>query len=174
MEQAGSKISRRCDTRPKSAKDGLQVTLQILGLSDEPLTQPSYHDPVLIAIDFENIPGIVNSSTREQNAQVGLAVLDTRDLKTTIPREKLVTTYNFITGSDDYYRRAQLKFLFGKPVHILAKDALISIKQCIPQDRDIILVGHDVRHETYALSQLGIDFKEARISRVLDTSRIAG
>ena len=51
-------------------------------------------------MDFEHIPGIVNSSTREPDAQIGLAVLDTRDLKTSIPREKLVSTYNFITGSE--------------------------------------------------------------------------
>lgn len=78
------------------------------------------------------MPGIVTSSTREPDAQVGLAVLDTRDLKTSIPREKLISTYNFVTGSEKYYRRAQLKFLFGKPVLILAQDILISIKQCIP------------------------------------------
>lgn len=108
MEHTELKIAASSDTRPKIAKDGLQVTLQILGLSDEPLTQPSYHDPVLVAIDFENIRGIVNRSTREPDAQVGLAVLDTRDLKTSRPREKLISTYIFVTGSENYHRRAQL------------------------------------------------------------------
>lgn len=123
-------------------------------------------------IDFENITNVGNISTREANTQVGLAVLDTRDILTSIPSEKLILTYNFVTGSEEHYHQAQLKFLFGKPILILARDMLNSIIQCIPRDRNVLLVGHDVRHELHALSKLRIEFRELRISGLLDTFKI--
>lgn len=160
--------------RPEVAKDGLQIALQALGLSESLPAQSSHRDPILIAIDFENITGIGKDSDsgQEPNTQVGLAVLDTRDITALIPRESLISTYNFVTGSKEHYHRAQLKFLFGKPTLILAKDMLTNIKHCIPQNRNILLVGHDIRHEINALSKLKADFQELRITGLLDTFRM--
>lgn len=116
MGSTDPEIAISTGTRLEIAKDGLQIALQILGLSDEP--HSSYHDPVLIAIDFEGISYIGKVSTRELDTQVGLAILDTRDV-ITLPRNKTISTYNFVTDSREYYHRARLKFLFGKPTHIL-------------------------------------------------------
>lgn len=111
-------------------------------------------------------------STREPETQVGIAVLDTRDITTSKQREKLISTYNFVTGPEEYYYKAQLKFLFGKPEQILARDMLLNVQRCIPRDRNVVLVGHDVRHEISALSKLNIDFRESCILGFLDTFRI--
>lgn len=162
------------EPRPRIAKDGLQIALQVLGLSENPPAQSNHRDPVLIAIDFENITGIGKDlpSGQEPNTQVGLAVLDTRDINISTTRENIISTYNFITGSKEHYRRAQLKFLFGKPILIPAKDMLTNIKHCIPQNRNILLIGHDIRHEINALSKLQANFRELCITGLLDTFQI--
>lgn len=162
------------DPRPEIAKDGLQLALQVLGLSENPPVQSGHHDPVLIALDFENISGIGKDPDfgQEPNTQVGLAVLDTRDITASTPQENIISTYNFITGSKEHYHRAQIKFLFGKPILIPAKDMLTNIKHCIPQNRNIFLIGHDIRHEINAWSKLKADFRELCITGLLDTFRI--
>lgn len=174
MEHTSPANAATSDPRPEIAKDGLQIALQVLGLSESPPAQSNHRDPVLIAIDFENITGIGKDSAsgQEPNTQVGLAVLDTRDINASTPRENIISTYNFTTGSKEHYHRAQLKFLFGKPVLISAKDMLTNIKHCIPQNRNILLIGHDIRHEISALSKLKADFRELCITGLLDTFQI--
>lgn len=174
MEHTSPANAATSDPRPEIAKDGLQIALQVLGLSEKPPAQSSHRDPVLIAIDFEKITGVGKDSTsgQEPNTQVGLAVLDTRDITASTPREDIISTYNFLTGSKEHYHRAQLKFLFGKPILIPAKDMLTNIKHCIPQNRNILLIGHDIKHEINALSKLKADFQELRVTGLLDTFQI--
>lgn len=175
MEHTSPANAATSDPRPEIAKDGLQIALQVLGLSENSPAQSSHRDPVLIAIDFENITGVGKDSTsgQEPNTQVGLAVLDTRDVTASTPREDIISTYNFLTGSKEHYHRAQLKFLFGKPILIPAKDMLTNIKHCIAQNRNILLIGHDIKHEINALSRLKADFQELRVTGLLDTFQIA-
>lgn len=170
MGSTDPEIAISTGTRLEIAKDGLQIALQILGLSDEP--HSSYHDPVLIAIDIEGISAIGKVSTRELNTQVGLAILDITNV-ITLPRKRTVSTYNFVTGSREYYHKAQLRFLFGKPTHILIQDMFTNIQRCIPQNRNIILVGHDVRHEISGLSKHKMNFQKLSILDLLDTFRMA-
>lgn len=174
MEYPSPAKAATSDPRPEIAKDGLQIALQVLGLSENPPVQSSHRDPVLIAIDFENITGIGKDSTsgQEPNTQVGLAVLDTRNITASTPRESIISTYNFITGKEEHFHRAQLKFLFGKPILIPSKDMLTNIKHCIPQNRNVLLIGHDIRHEISALWKLKADFRELRITGLLDTFQI--
>lgn len=110
MEDTSPANTAASDPRPQIAKDGLQIALQVLGLSQKPPAQSNHRDPVLIAIDFENITGIGKDSKsgQETNTQVGLAVLDTRDITASTPRENIISTYNFITGSKEHYHWAQL------------------------------------------------------------------
>ncbi|KAI7777514.1 hypothetical protein LA080_003463 [Diaporthe eres] len=55
MENTSPENAAASYPRPQIAKDGLQIALQVLGLSQKPPAQSSHRDPVLIAIDFENI-----------------------------------------------------------------------------------------------------------------------
>ncbi|KAM6487210.1 hypothetical protein HDV62DRAFT_349305 [Trichoderma sp. SZMC 28011] len=50
---------------------------------------------------------------------------------------------------------------------------LTSIMQCIPLDRKVLLVGHDIRHEIRILRQLKFDFSRFDITGSIDTFRIA-
>lgn len=49
---------------------------------------------------------------------------------------------------------------------------LTNIQHCIPQNRNILLVGHDIRHDINALSKLKADFQELCITGLLDTFRM--
>lgn len=93
--------------RPKVAKDDLGVLLQILGTSDEPATQLNRCDAILIAIDFEITHNFDANLARSSDTQVG-PILDTRDISASTPQEQLISTHNFVTGSPEYYRKAQL------------------------------------------------------------------
>lgn len=150
------------------AKDGLQILLEIFGFSQDPSVQQ--RDIVLVSIDFENTGHFKEHVPQDADRQVGIAILDTKKLSSTAP-EQLISTYNLITGSSNYHRRAMLKFLFGKPTLIDAVDIIHHLNSLIPRGRKIVLVGHDIRHETHILSRLGFD-RQVDIS--LDTYRIAG
>lgn len=149
------------------AKNGLEILLQILGPKEEaPLR---YQDTILVAIDFENNIQFRGDLSRNVDTQLGLAILDTRDISTALSPEKFISTYNFVTGSPKYYRKAMLKFLFGRPVWIKLDKVLDQIKALIPTDRNIILIGHDIRHEIHVLSNLGFNLQGLQC---LDTFRI--
>lgn len=49
---------------------------------------------------------------------------------------------------------------------------LTNIKHCIPQNRNILLIDHDIRHEINALSKLKADFRELCITGLLDMFQI--
>ncbi|KHN94480.1 Polynucleotidyl transferase [Metarhizium album ARSEF 1941] len=150
-------------------KNGLEILLQILGPKEEaPLR---YQDTILVAIDFENNIQFRGDLSRNVDTQLGLAILDTRDISTATSPEKLISTYNFVTGSPKYYRKAMLKFLFRKPVWIKLDEVLDQIKALIPTDRNVILVGHDIRHEVHVLSNIGFNLQGLQC---LDTFRITG
>ena len=110
-----------------------------------------------VAIDFENIANIKDNLSMNLDSQVSLAILDTRDLTSSWP-DKLVSKYNFATGSLSYCQKATRKFLFRKTTIISQKDMLMNIESCIPQTCNIVLVGHDIRHDLHALSTLKFDF----------------
>lgn len=109
------------------AKDGLRVLLEIFSSSEEALGQ--HQDSVIVAVDIENVSGLGKDSPH-LSAQVGLAILDTRNMSSTAP-EKLISTYNWVIGSPEYHRQATLKFLFGKPVLVNRSDILDKIKTLV-------------------------------------------
>ncbi|KAK8087558.1 hypothetical protein PG997_002519 [Apiospora hydei] len=150
------------------AKDGLRVLLDIFGFSRDASVRQ--RDVVLVGIDFENTLLFKEELPEDAETQVGLAILDTRDLSSIEP-SKMISTSNLVTGSADYFERATQKFLFGNSILISTSDMAHQISSLIPHGRDVILVGHDIRHETHILSGLGFHRK---IECCLDTFRITG
>ena len=65
------------------------------------LSRTSACNVVFIAIDFENISNIQRDLSQNLDSEVGLAILDARDLDS-ISSTKLITTYNFASGSLNY------------------------------------------------------------------------
>ncbi|KAL5094247.1 hypothetical protein Trisim1_008345 [Trichoderma cf. simile WF8] len=156
---------------PAMIKDGIQTVLDVIGTSE---MESEYRDSVLVAIDFENTANFDKSTNLPiKDVQVGLAILDPTHLSSSTSSEHLIPTYNFVAGSAEYRRKAELKFLFGKPVVIDHCHMLTSIMQCIPLGRKVLLVGHDIRHEIRILRQLKFDFSRFDITGSLDTFRIA-
>ena len=166
---------REVETTPPSlrsiARNGLSLLLEIFGLSCNSPRSSSISDIVIIAIDFENIGSIKNGFTQKQNCQVGLALLDTKDLRRVSP-SKLISTYNFATGSPSYLAKASKKFLFGESITTQASDMLDRIESVIPQARNMVFVGHGIINDLWALHTLGFKFSALLLS-ILDTSRVA-
>ena len=165
------------------ANDGLQILLHIFGFSRDsgPEEQcDGITDPILVAIDFENTYEFHKGLTPDSDFQVGLAILDTRDLlrrRQSIPPSKIISSFNFVCGSSEYQRKACQNFLFGIPLKIQQSDMLTNINSSILQghdnddeQREIVLVGHAITNELRILSGLGFDFQ--RVSACLDTFKI--
>lgn len=159
---------------------GLEIFHCILGLwrNKEIETALRYSEPVLVGIDFENANSFRRGqpqNTDEPNNQAGLAILDTRDLwKQNIPPEDMIKTFNFVSGAVGYQQTAYLKFLFGSPTETSQRDMLASITGCIPEGRNIVLIGHGFWNDLRALMKLGFDFQQMKVSAYLDTYTICG
>jgi hypothetical protein len=134
------------------------------------LLPSSVSDVVFVAIDFERPHYITNDFRRGyQDTQVGLAIFDTRDLG---PTSKF-TTFNFVTGDDEYFATSVHQYRWGTPEHIPVKSMLSRINTCLRayQDRSIVLVGHGMSSDLSALRALGLDFKQ--VVAKLDTYLLA-
>ena len=150
-------------------ENGLQLLYELLGLKRGPIPS-SLYDAVLVAIDFENINHIQGDLTLNSESQVGLAILDTRNL-TCDRSENLIATYNFASGSSSYQTRASKRFLFGESVALRQDSMLENIQSLIPQDRNVILIGHDIKHDLQALRALKFNFRT--VTNILDTLSIS-
>lgn len=80
------------------AKNGLQILCELHGLDKGPT---NLRDAVLIPIDFENIRHIKGDLSLNLESKVGLAFLDTRNIGLIQP-DKLISTYNFVSGPSSY------------------------------------------------------------------------
>jgi hypothetical protein len=141
---------------------GLEVILNALGLSECSLGQ-SIHQPtgpVLVAIDAENMSN--KSQLRSANCQVGLAIFD--------PHCEAISTYNFVSGSIEYYSKVAPRFLFGESVHTEKSDIGKHVKSIYPESRDTILIGHSLHGELQVLKALHISLP---FTCGVDTQRIA-
>jgi hypothetical protein len=125
--------------QPTINKNGLQLLQELLGLGPADLSDPlGIHDAVLIAIDFEQLGNIRQDDSLNLDSQVGLAILNVRDIMSLNPSE-IISTFQFASGSPGYCERTSKKFLFGNCTSIKQKDMLNSIKSLIPGSRSISL-----------------------------------
>jgi hypothetical protein len=143
----------------------LQILRSLLGPA-------SSVDPVFVAIDFERPQFIINHFQHGRlDTQVGLAILDTRNLSST----SKITTFNFITGEDAYFDESAPLYRWGTAEKIPVTSILSKINDClrIYQNRSIILVGHGASSDLAALKALGFDFQENLVIAKLDTYQLA-
>jgi len=150
--------------------NGLQLLRESLRLPTEPSELGSVRDAIFVSIDFENASSI-KESARNFQGQLGVAILDTGDL---VPSSSgsIITTYNFVTGPSSYCTSATRKFLFGKTIMISQQDMITRLESIIARTKDIILVGHDFRHDLQVLRHLNFDIQTSVLG-ILDTMRIA-
>lgn len=161
-------------------KHGMRTLHTVLGLQSSsstatdtvpsPPTPLPFQDTVLIAIDFENIDGIKYRSSDALKCQVGLAVLDTKELSCTA-LDKAITTHSFVVGPSQYVTNTQHKFMFGKVSEITFSEIRERIESCIPRHRNIVVVGHGMGGDLSALQALEVPLSASTI--VLDTLNIA-
>ncbi|GES66638.1 polynucleotidyl transferase [Aspergillus terreus] len=157
---------------PTITPNGLQVVLSALGASDDAVPDNLY-DAIIVAIDFEGTQHILANKSLNRGVQVGLAILDTRDLTyLSITAQHCISTYNFAAGPATCNKKAERQFLFGTTVHITLEDMRAAIEACMPQYRNIILVGHDINNELIALRNLHFDFEQFPMD-VIDTQWVA-
>jgi DNA polymerase III epsilon subunit-like protein len=152
--------------RPQATKrGGLQQLQQLLF--------PSPLEPIYVAIDFERTGFIIKNFSPRSDTQIGISILDTRDLNPLSRKKGLrLATYNFVTGSDLYFAESAKKYLWGTSEKISPSNVLKTINKYVRQDRNIVLVGHGLSEDLAALSSLGFDFQASVIS-ILDTANIA-
>lgn len=158
-------------TPPNITRNGLSILLQILGLRHPPPDSLGLTDVVIVAIDFEGINTIKSGFAQKDNSQVGLAVLDTKEL-CQVPPDKLTSTYNFAAGSQSYVTKASNKFLFGETITIQSSAMADAIRSCIPKARNVVFVGHAILNELQSLQALGFKFPKPP-SGILDTFQVA-
>lgn len=143
------------------AKNGHDILYEILNLQ---LKRKTYNpDVVIFAIDFENLEGIQQDFSEETCSQVGLAVLDVRDIQNVPPHEAIVT-HNFVTGTPDYISRVSKRHLFGETTAIHHADMLHHIQSCFPPNRCLMLVGFSVTNDLQVL--LALDFPSNKLSMI--------
>lgn len=158
-------------TVPSIAKNGLHILHEIFRLGYHSSRSPRLLDVVLIAIDFENINTIKSGFSQKNNCQVGLAVLDTKEINQVSPN-RLISTHNFATGSPSYLTKTSEKFIFGETITICPSDIANRIQSLIPPARSIVFVGHGIVNDLQALQALSFQFP-VLLSGVLDTFQVA-
>lgn len=145
-----------------------------LGLGSSPSKLSFVDNIVLVAIDFENLKAFKRLSNKGANCQLGLAILDTKDLLQPTPQE-LISVFNYATGNSTYLDSVSEKFGFSETVKIRRKEMLKHLENVIPRGRNVVLVGHDVIHDLLVLQHLGfnIDDRDTNIVGFLDTQILA-
>lgn len=140
------------------------------------LLLPSAAEPLFIAIAIKGASAIACKFDQTSNTQVGISILDTRDLHTSFSKEKLqINTINFITGSHQYAIDTAKDAIWGESKYIPAATKtklLASINGEICRDRNIVLVGHAFMTDITALHALGFDFNTS-ILGYFDTETMA-
>ena len=149
--------------------NGLQLLQESLGL--KPSESQALDKPIFITIDLEYLSNLKQDSSQNLNSQVGVAILDSRDLISS-PPQSAISTYHFVTGSPSYCAATTKKYLFDKTITIHRRDILSNLESLVPRTRNIILVGHDIRNDLQVLQLLDFDLHTS-IGGILDVGRIA-
>ncbi|KAH8165910.1 hypothetical protein CIB48_g2327 [Xylaria polymorpha] len=165
--------TRRTSTsRILTQKNGLWILYDILGLTTHSSEFVTLSDAVIVSIDFENTE-IGKGLSPNSNCQVGIAILDTKELRHCHHLDRtLISTFNYATGSAAYIAKASQRFLFGTSVSVDLSGILDCIESCIPQDRNIVLVGYGLGSDLRTMRSLGFQFLRGEFTAV-DIRRLA-
>ena len=85
------------------------------------------HDVVFVAVDFRR--NTIRQKLKGRfivNSQVGIAILDTRDLQNS-SSDNVISTFNLTSGLEWYCRVATATFLFGETLTVHQGDILATI-----------------------------------------------
>jgi hypothetical protein len=117
-------------------------------------------EPVFVAINVEGASTIACQFDQSACTQTGIAILDTRDVHSTLKTKLEIKTINFVTGSNEYFATTMQEMLWGTSQHIPSckTKMLESINSVISRDRNFVLVGHGFINDIAALHALGFDF----------------
>lgn len=129
-----------------------------------------------VSIDFEGgteLAAAVNNID-EVNTEFGVSVLDPLELQDEMFNEHRVKSFNFVSGSPRYIRRASAKFLFGETTICRPGNFLDALFALLPTDRSIVLVVHTVYTERATLKRLGFGMDHPRIAGVVDIWPLSG
>ncbi|CZR68550.1 uncharacterized protein PAC_18449 [Phialocephala subalpina] len=164
------------DLQKAAFNEQIPVARQCLGLSrsltteqNTKVTPDRLKDAVLVCIDFENGPSVVeNPKSTKLYSQMGVCIFDARVLssRSDFDPERVLETYNFSTRNTEKWRD-QL-FIFGKTEETTLKGLYSKLDELLDRSRNNILIGHDVEHEIAVINALGFDI-DARFSAILDT-----
>ena len=149
--------------------NGLQLLQEALGL--KPSESQVLDEPVFITIDLEHLSNLKQASGQNLNSQVGVAILDSKDLVSSSPRTA-ISTYNFVTGSPSYCAATTKKYLFDKTIIINQRDILSNLESLVPRTRNVILVGHEMRNDLQVLQLLDFNLQTS-IRGILDLGKIS-
>lgn len=184
---------------PDVAKPELAFLHQVLGLKPSINKNAQLQDVVFICIDCEAF-----EHDQKKITEVGVAVLDTKDLAATKPGEHgagwiakmqyahfrpteyvMQVNRRFVKGCED-------KFAFGDTAWIHLRDAakvMARIFQCpsrlseaakfnvdLPDDkRNVVFIAHGISNDDAYLAQLGFKLSQAENTvRQVDSQRVAG
>ncbi|KAF3318018.1 hypothetical protein TWF173_008757 [Orbilia oligospora] len=143
--------------------DNTKTLRELLGLTkaSHSTLYENTRDDLLIAIDCENGFEFTKQDSFEKvNSQLGLAILDPKDLAKSTSSKVNISTYNFATGTPNYRKRVSTRFIFGESYNLCTqkKDLAEKINNIIPDSRNVILIGHGGRQDLKAFSSLNAKF----------------
>ncbi|KUJ10051.1 uncharacterized protein LY89DRAFT_760882 [Mollisia scopiformis] len=132
-------------------------------------------DVVFLSLDTENITA--GQIPLVDQFQVGISVLDSRDLQSLIHSRPLVSmrednllrTQNFCVGPTGYCSKAARRFLFGQSESIHAHQIKEKIESLVA-DRDVVLVVYDGYNDLWLLDELKVKLEPVA---VLDPQKAA-
>jgi hypothetical protein len=165
-------------------RKNIHVLRQILGLESaggtelgQNLPHSNMKDILIVGLDLEHgslQPHNSHSIKKKKKLegfhfQIGLSILDTRQLHHRDPEKPLVHGHQFCTGSDEFVEEASRKFCFGQSEQITLSTVNIKILELI-RGRDFVLVLFDGIADMQMLGKIGLDLKPLYI---MDVMRLA-
>ncbi|KAJ4268712.1 hypothetical protein NW762_002780 [Fusarium torreyae] len=158
----------------------LRNTLGYLGLHGD----PDGHDVVFICVDVEAIERKPNPIS-----EIGFAILDTRDIKGVDPKSvgrgwwPMIKTYHlrvyeyaglrnhqFVKGCPDNFNFGESTF---PPKDNIGEAIMAILDPYLLDERNIVIVGHDVKQDINYFGTLGIDLRVlAELAEPIDTQEI--
>ncbi|TVY62821.1 hypothetical protein LSUE1_G009555 [Lachnellula suecica] len=177
LPQWNPALSATYETRPAlkgKLREDLLALRHIFGLDlgRQPLGRSLGHclpgslvkDLLIVAIDVEN--PMVTQLEGDTHYEVGISILDTRDMQSSIQDERadskksfdLLQTHQYCVGPEKYYKRVIWRYPFGDPKHTFIEVVRSRIKELI-RGRDVILVVHGGRWDLEFLRAASINLK---------------
>jgi hypothetical protein len=117
---------------------------------------------MVVAVNLERLNNIRGGfrlrHEHRHDAQVGLSILDSRDLVAGL------AIYNFNPGTESYFEESDSRYVWGTSEKISTGNMLKKINTYLPQDRDIVLVGHGLSSDRHTLKSLKFGLQISIIS----------